>query len=267
MTNWMPSVYANVVSPFLPVGRQPVGQESADLKNSSLKSLEEAAESGFLQNRRLPDDRPSDEQEQDRLRQHRRPVDDQGDAERQAAKERQQEVELEAIKELAARDREVRSHEQAHAAVGGQFAGSPVYQYTRGPDGISYAVSGEVSINTSPIPGDPHATLAKAQLIRRAAHAPIDPSPQDRQVAAAAARMEADALAEIRAQALVASELPEKAEDEREEDKKAADGAADHNAFPPLGGGTDKRVEHNRHLYAQLPWDAARTGQYLDRQI
>src|SRR5690606_18669390 len=48
------------------------------------------------------------------------------------------------VLELSQRDREVRSHELAHAAVGGQYAGSPSYSFTRGPDGRRYAVAGEV---------------------------------------------------------------------------------------------------------------------------
>ena len=39
------------------------------------------------------------------------------------------------VAEMAARDREVRAHEQAHARVGGQYAGQPTYSYQEGPDG------------------------------------------------------------------------------------------------------------------------------------
>ena len=108
--------------------------------------------------------------------------------------------EINIVRELAARDREVRIHEQAHASVGGQHAGSPSYSYTRGPDGQQYAVGGEVPIDTAPIPGDPEATIAKAQLVRRAALAPAQPSPQDRAVAAEATAIEQQARAELLAQ-------------------------------------------------------------------
>src|SRR5690606_36735775 len=47
------------------------------------------------------------------------------------------------------------------------------------------------------VPGDPRATMEKAQQIRRAAMAPAEPSPQDRRVAAEAARLEAEARAEL----------------------------------------------------------------------
>lgn len=100
------------------------------------------------------------------------------------------------IKMLAARDREVRTHEQAHMAAGGQYAGAATYQYQRGPNGVNYAVGGEVPISTSK-EATPEATLRKAQIIRRAALAPAEPSPQDRKVAAMAMQMESAARTEI----------------------------------------------------------------------
>lgn len=110
---------------------------------------------------------------------------------------RQQQLDQRQIQELAARDREVRNHERAHAAVGGQYAGAPRYQFERGPDGINYAVGGEVSISTGGVSGDPQATIEKAQLVRRAALAPAEPSSQDRKVAAQASQMEAEARVEL----------------------------------------------------------------------
>lgn len=100
------------------------------------------------------------------------------------------------ISQLSARDREVRAHEQAHAAVGGQYAGAPSYQFERGPDGINYAVAGEVSISTGK-ESTPQETIQKAQVVRRAALAPAEPSPQDRRVASIATRMESEARAEL----------------------------------------------------------------------
>lgn len=101
------------------------------------------------------------------------------------------------INELAARDQEVRQHELAHAAAGGQYAGAPTFEYQRGPDGRLYAVGGEVHIDTSPIPDDPQATLEKAEVILRAALAVTEPSSQDRSVAAQAAMMATEARAEL----------------------------------------------------------------------
>ncbi len=106
---------------------------------------------------------------------------------------------------LRQRDREVRAHEEAHLLAAGRYArGGPHYEYVRGPDGRFYAVGGEVKIDTSPIPGDPKATLEKARVIKRAALAPVNPSAQDRMVAAQADRMAAKALMELQRQQLEA---------------------------------------------------------------
>ena len=103
------------------------------------------------------------------------------------------------VAKLRARDREVRAHEQAHAAAAGGLAkGGPTYTYQRGPDGRQYAIGGEINIDTSPVSGDPEATIEKARRIRAAALAPADPSPQDRAVAASANALEAQARQELR---------------------------------------------------------------------
>ena len=108
------------------------------------------------------------------------------------------EEEEQVVRELQARDREVRAHEAAHAAAGGAYAGAPTYTYQRGPDGRQYAVGGSVSIDTSPVQGDPAATIQKAQQIKRAALAPAEPSAQDRAVAAAADALLLQAQADLR---------------------------------------------------------------------
>ncbi|WP_208855212.1 putative metalloprotease CJM1_0395 family protein [Marinobacter algicola] len=107
------------------------------------------------------------------------------------------EAELKQLTELKARDREVRAHEAAHQAVGGQYAGSISYVYERGPDGAQYAVGGEVSISTSPVRGDPQATIDKMRVVRAAALAPAEPSSQDRAVAAEAMQLMLQAQAEL----------------------------------------------------------------------
>lgn len=95
-------------------------------------------------------------------------------------------------------DSSVRSHELAHISAGGRFVkGGARFQYQTGPDGRQYAVGGEVSIDTSPVPGDPEATAEKMDTIRTAALAPADPSSQDRRVANMASRIKAEALMEI----------------------------------------------------------------------
>jgi hypothetical protein len=59
-----------------------------------------------------------------------------------------------------------------------------------------------VSIDVSPIPGDPEATIAKARIVRRAALAPAEPSAQDRSVAAEATALEHQARAELLAESV-----------------------------------------------------------------
>ena len=98
-----------------------------------------------------------------------------------------QQSEIQALKN---RDREVRNHEQAHVSAAGGIAVSGAgFQFVTGPDGQRYAVGGEVGIDTSPVAGDPVATLRKAEIIRRAALAPAQPSAQDFSVAGKAAAM------------------------------------------------------------------------------
>lgn len=111
---------------------------------------------------------------------------------RELSKDEQQKA-----RELTARDREVKAHEAAHKAAGGSLTGPAHFSYTTGPDGKRYATGGEVSIDISKVPGDPQATLIKANRIRSAALAPAAPSGQDRKVAAQAAQMAANARAEI----------------------------------------------------------------------
>lgn len=99
---------------------------------------------------------------------------------------------------MQARDREVRAHEQAHLAAGGRWVTSgPSYSYQTGPDGRRYAVGGEVGIDSSPVSGDPQATIDKARQVRAAALAPAEPSAQDLKVAARASAMEQKAQAEL----------------------------------------------------------------------
>lgn len=112
----------------------------------------------------------------------------------------QQSEEDAVIQQLRARDREVRAHEAAHSAAGGRYTGATSLEFQRGPDGVNYAVGGEVSIDISPVPNDPEATIEKARTIRAAALAPAQPSNQDRQVAAQAAQLEASARRELQQQ-------------------------------------------------------------------
>jgi hypothetical protein len=108
------------------------------------------------------------------------------------------ESDLKVISELKQRDAEVKAHEAAHMAAAGSIAtGGASFEYQQGPDGVQYAIGGEVNIDTSSVPGDPAATLRKADTIRRAALAPAEPSGPDIQVAASATAMAAQAQAEL----------------------------------------------------------------------
>ena len=108
-------------------------------------------------------------------------------------------AEQQEVKSLKLRDQEVRSHELAHAAVGGAYTGAPNYSFEVGPDGNKYAIGGEVSVDLAPVDGNPSATIAKMQKVHAAALAPANPSIQDTRVAASAAKLIAQAQSELSA--------------------------------------------------------------------
>lgn len=117
--------------------------------------------------------------------------------------------ELAQIAELRRIDSEVRQHEQAHMAAGGSLiTGGANFELVRGPDGVLYAVGGDVSINVS-AGNTPEETIQRAQQIRRAALAPANPSAADRSVAAAASRMEMEARMELQQQQTLKQAEPE----------------------------------------------------------
>jgi len=102
------------------------------------------------------------------------------------------------VQQLKNRDLEVKAHEQAHLSAAGSIAvGGARFTFTTGPNGVRYATGGEVSIDTSPIKGDPAATLKKADAIRRAALAPARPSSQDQRVASNANSMSEKARVDL----------------------------------------------------------------------
>ncbi|HKJ75708.1 MAG TPA: putative metalloprotease CJM1_0395 family protein, partial [Gammaproteobacteria bacterium] len=122
-----------------------------------------------------------------------------GEAGRQGREVATEATRVEAMK---ARDREVRAHEAAHRAAGGTHVrGGTRLDYQRGPNGVMYAVGGEVRIDTSPVHGDPEATVEKARQVRHAALAPRKPSSQDWAVAGRALQMALQAQAELAAKA------------------------------------------------------------------
>lgn len=143
------------------------------------------------------------------------------------------EAEQAQVRELQQRDREVRAHELAHVAAGGPYVTRPAtYQYQTGPDGRRYAVGGEVTIDTS-VPSDPREALAKAQIIERAALAPVEPSQQDYRVAAKARQMAADARREIAAERLEQTNSGARADSvPADEETGGSEGAAPVNRLP-----------------------------------
>jgi len=101
------------------------------------------------------------------------------------------------VEELKKIDKKVHAHEQAHlSAAGGYARGGANYNYVTGPDGNRYANSGHVNIDTGK-ERTPEATLRKASIIQKAALAPSDPSPADKEIAANASKMAAEAQKEL----------------------------------------------------------------------
>lgn len=178
---------------------------------------------------------------------------------------------------LAARDREVRAHEAAHTAAGrGLIKGGASFSYEKGPDGTLYAVGGEVSIDTSKVPDDPPATLAKANQIQAAALAPATPSNKDRSVAASASAMANEARGEIREQG---SETTDSTETGKEPDsdeqsiRSAGTDSGEINNTPPLNDkndtevpGTDALGPSNRQtlFYTNTSQPSATPGNSID---
>lgn len=159
------------------------------------------------------------------------------------------------VQELKNRDREVRAHEQAHLAAAGPHAtGGPTYEYQRGPDNRQYAVGGEVQIDTSP-EKDPEATIRKAQTVRRAAQAPAEPSSQDRSVAAAAARLEAEAR----------QELSQQRQEESRKDEATTSGSTSKESAAQTGVAERSGAEETRSKLPKiLPHRRVQNGHSLD---
>jgi len=163
------------------------------------------------------------------------------------------------VEQLRQVDREVRAHEAAHSAVGGQYAGAPSYTFVTGPDGKRYAVAGEVSIDTSRVPNDPEATVQKMLQVQQAALAPADPSGQDLKVAAIAnqiasqAKIEANLLSSENAQA----EREAKVTDTEQNDEKAS-----------LNSDGEQRVINREDLTLAIDAIAARRASaFLNQRI
>lgn len=229
------------------VGQMPVGQESSGQRLQRIRPVEQtpAAVSAGEQKPKphgAKADQPVDAlADQDKRKQAR-----------QVADEKVAQAELAQLKQLAARDREVRAHEQAHKAVAGSYGGAIHYEYERGPDGNRYAVGGEVSIDTAP-ESSPEATLAKARVIQRAASAPAEPSDQDRAVAAQAAQMEQQAL----------QQLAQQRQEAHSPDAKAGAKGEEHSADPissPASAKADNEADTTGGSHSGKPADSLAAG-------
>ncbi len=107
--------------------------------------------------------------------------------------------ELNISDEALQRNQEVRAHEQAHLALLGGAAASPItYDTITGPGGERIAVGGKIAVDLSEVPGNPEETLRKAKAVIAAAYAPADPSAADQRTAAEAYRLERKAAEEMK---------------------------------------------------------------------
>ncbi|MDT8438976.1 MAG: putative metalloprotease CJM1_0395 family protein [Wenzhouxiangellaceae bacterium] len=183
-----------------PINRAPVAQSQPLTRAADSTSIEAATRVARDQGAQAPINvqRVDPSNRNDGTRQPRAPA--ASGAEAAAAQiDQLTQAERRQLAELRTRDREVRAHEAAHQAVAGRFAGPVQFEFQRGPDGQLYAVGGSVQIDTSPVPGDPQATIDKMETIRAAALAPGNPSAQDQAVAAQALQQLVQARAELAA--------------------------------------------------------------------
>ena len=93
------------------------------------------------------------------------------------------------IETLAIRDREVRSHERTIRSAGGDLTGGASVSFKEGPDGVKYAASVDVPIDTSTVPGNPEATIKKMRVVQQTALAPAESTSSDRATVTAATRL------------------------------------------------------------------------------
>ncbi len=74
-------------------------------------------------------------------------------------------------------DSKIKAHEMAHKS-GPAASGGASFSYTKGPDGLMYAIAGEVPVEIKT--GDtPQETISNMHDVIATALAPSDPSPQD----------------------------------------------------------------------------------------
>lgn len=106
------------------------------------------------------------------------------------------------LSELKAADTRVKAHEAAHQS-GPAASGGASYTYKKGPDGVMYAVGGEVPVRIQ-TGSTPQESIMNLQGVIATALAPADPSPQDVSIASKARVMM------MKAQQELAAEIQEK---------------------------------------------------------
>lgn len=117
------------------------------------------------------------------------------------------------LSELQSIDSKVRAHEAAHQS-GTAASGGASFTYTKGPNGVMYAVGGEVPVRIQS-GSTPQETISNAQAVISTALAPADPSPQDISIASKARVMM------MKAQQEFAQEIQEKISNSNEYSQKA----------------------------------------------
>jgi hypothetical protein len=106
------------------------------------------------------------------------------------------------LSQLKAVDSRVKAHEAAHQS-GAAASGGASFTYKKGPDGVMYAVGGEVPVRIQ-TGSTPQESIANLQGVIATALAPADPSPQDVSIASKARVMM------MKAQQELAQEIQEK---------------------------------------------------------
>ncbi len=162
---------------------QNIGSNYAFKLNDKETLIYEEDETGLEKNPQLKKLKEAQEKKADEAKQKSSPEELSPDEER-------------LVKDLQARDSEVKAHEAAHQAAGGGMTGAASYTYQQGPDGKMYAIGGEVSITMSS-GSSPQETIANAKQVAAAAMAAGDPSPQDHAVASSARVMQIKAQQQL----------------------------------------------------------------------
>ncbi|KPV98039.1 SprA-related family protein [Pseudoalteromonas sp. P1-9] len=202
----------------------PVKQAEAAAANSRLAADQDKTRqpgSSQIENQDALENKSEDITKVSEKEQEQEQQEQQSKQQEQEKQKQLEQVEAQALSQLKQRDREVKAHEQAHAAVGGQYAGSPSYEYERGSDGNNYAVAGEVPIDISEVPNDPQATIDKMQQVRAAALAPQEPSGADRSIAAEANQKMSEARADLNAELSTFFDKNEESSDTEADDGEA----------------------------------------------